>query len=765
MKQQLFTHQRRMCAAVVVAIAVQGASAADIVIAERGRKAEYAIVVSATADPAQRYAAEELRDFAERTTGVALPIKEFSADDTVPAKAVVLTAGDGKGAALGEDGFCLRVKGDRILVKGGSGRGTLYGVYEILERFAGCRWYSSWHSVIPKLDRIAVPDDLDETQKPAIAVRIPYWYDIIKHRDFAARLRVNSVESCERGNPKYGGNALRFGGGLGHCHTFNTLLSPERYAKSHPEYFSMIGGKRVIEKSQLCLTNPDVLAIVTSNVLARMRSDPTARVFGVSQNDWEQYCRCPDCAAVDAEEESNAGTMVRFINKVAEAVERESPDAVIETLAYLYTQKPPKKTKLRKNVMPCLCSINCDFSLPLEKSEKGANATFRRDIEVWGSQSRMLYIWDYVTDYSNYMMPFANIPAMCSNIRFFRDNNAKVIFSLGNYQGAHADFAELKAWLSAKLMWNPDQAAEPLVDEFLCGFYGKAAPFVKEYLDKLQRAQSGHALGCFDSVWNPALTDGFLAESASLLHEAQKAVAGDAAATYNVRLVAFGVDYMRLERMRKEGKVMVFADAVDDKPSPDEMQSLARALLARLDESPDIQLSESRRRHDDIVQAWRMIAENPKAVEGVKNRGIVEERHLTLSYKGALCDFADDALADDGKAVKVFNTHYEWCVRFRMDNVCFAPKTRYRLRIRVRVEKAGSGEAFSCGIQDSKWGCITAISPKTDEISNAYEWYDIGAFTPSRGMYMWFAPGRFANNGASPVNGVWIDKIELSCVR
>ena len=176
-------------------------------------------------------------------------------------------------------------------------------------------------------------------------------------------------------------------------------------------------------------------------------------------------------------------------------------------------------------------------------------------------------------------------------------------------------------------------------------------------------------------------------------------------------------------------------------------------------------LCESRKRHDEIVQVWRTIAENPKAVEGVKDCGIVEERHLSLLYKGAWCDFADDALADDGKAVKVFNTHREWCVRFKMDNVCFAPKTRYRLRIRVRVEKAGSGEAFQCGIQDSKWGCIKAISPKTDEVSDGYEWYDLGSFTPSRGMYMWFAPGRFANGGTSPVNGVWIDKLELSRVR
>ena len=69
-----------MCAAVVAAFAAQGVTAADIVLAERGREAEYAIVVPELSDPAQRYAAEELRDFVERTTDITLPIKTVSAD-------------------------------------------------------------------------------------------------------------------------------------------------------------------------------------------------------------------------------------------------------------------------------------------------------------------------------------------------------------------------------------------------------------------------------------------------------------------------------------------------------------------------------------------------------------------------------------------------------------------------------------------------------------------------------------------------------------
>ena len=112
------------------------------------------------------------------------------------------------------------------------------------------------------------------------------------------------------------------------------------------------------------------------NVLERIRRDPDATFYGVSQNDWRGYCECTNCAAVDAEEASHAGTMVRFVNAIAEAVEKEFPGKFIETLAYQYTRKPPKITKLRHNVIPCLCTIECEFNRPFGVSTNAANVSF-----------------------------------------------------------------------------------------------------------------------------------------------------------------------------------------------------------------------------------------------------------------------------------------------------------------------------------------------------------------------------------------------------
>ena len=732
-----------------------------LVVAERGRPAEYSIVVPEKASPAGKYAAEELRDWTEKVAGVRLPIVTVGnlAGSDLPAKAILLEA-----AAVGTDGFRLKVDGGRLRIIGESGRGTLYGVYEVLERFAGCRWYASWHSLAPHRDRIEVPSDLDETHVPAFAMREPYWYDVLQHPEFAARLRVNS-RSWRRLGEKYGGDPYRFGGGLGSFHTFGKLLPPEEHFDSHPEYFSMVKGRRLRDRTQLCLTNPDVLRIVTSNVLERIRRDPGAKFYGVSQNDWYNFCECQECKAVDDEEGSHAGTMIRFVNAIAEAVEKEFPSAIIETLAYQYTRKSPKKTKPRHNVVPCLCTIECDFAQPLDKSPFKENVSFCRDIEDWSRMTDFLYIWDYTTDFANYTMPWPNVYALQGNIQFFRRSGVKALFEQGAYQGRHADFAELKAWLLAKWMWNSDLPMEKLLDDFFAGYYGKAAPFVRDYFEaihKLQRFCSSHPnkpLLIFDSVGSSVLHDGFLDFAAGCWRQAIDAVKDDPATSYNVRMAAFSFDYLRMERSHW------LLDLRKSKPSvpPEELKGLAQSLLDRMDEAKDIRLAE--RDRSSLVDEWRKIAKDG-GVQCRSDSGELEERYLPIMNRGKWGDYVDDPKAEDGKALKLFNTHFNWCSMLSMGRIAFEPGKKYRLRVRVRVDKAGDGEAFWAGVYSK--GATRGrggIEPRTADVPGGeYRWYDVLTWIPAPDEFFWIAPGRFNASGKSAINGVYIDKIAFDLV-
>ncbi|MEI6605400.1 MAG: DUF4838 domain-containing protein [Verrucomicrobiota bacterium] len=578
------------------------ADAQSLELARRGQPAAYTIVRPAKASPSQVFAAEELQKFTEKMTGVKLPI--LTDDVPLPERAILLGTTQHTAAllgepadlaALGDDGFRLKSRPPHLLIVGGPVRGTLYGVYEILERCGGCRWYSSWHSVIPRLDAWTIPA-LDEIQRPAFAMREPYWFDMFDG-DLAARNKVNGASM--RLEEKQGGK-LRFGTGC-MVHTFHILVPPDEFFATHPEYFSEIGGKRVKNSSQLCLTNPEVLKIVTSRILQRIRLDPAAKLFSVSQNDCLNFCTCAACKEIDTREGSHAGTMISFVNQVAEAVEREFPNVWIETLAYNETRTPPKTVHPRHNVVVRLCSIECEFSKPFDHSTAGQNRKFVEEMNRWSAMTDKLHIWDYTTDFRDYLGPFPNVLALQGNARFFRDHHVVGVFEEGAYQGRHGDFAELKAWLLAKWLWNPELPAESLLNDFFAGYYGPAAPLVRQYFDSLHAfyQKPGTTLSIYDDVLRqPPVTNEFYTHAVELWRQAEEAVKDSPEYSYNVRMGAIPALFAHVSRL-SAGEL-------------DERRVLATDLLARFKEAKDIWISESAEIHQKTLAQWARWSQ-PKA--------------------------------------------------------------------------------------------------------------------------------------------------------
>ena len=741
-----------------------------ITIAERGKPAQYVIVLPAEASPSQKYAAEELQKFTAQMTGVKLSISNDN--ETLPQKAILLgltkftekTVGKTDLEKLGEDGFTLKTSGNHICVIGSGKRGTLYGVYELLEKQGGCRWYSSWHSRIPKLEKWEIPE-LDETQVPAFALREPFWFDMF-NGDLAARNKANGNRM--RLGEKHGGHSHRFGGGLGSCHTFDRLCPVDKYFESHPEYFSEINGKRVNGRTQLCLTNPDVLKIVTSNVLERIRKDPGADFYGVSQNDWYNFCTCPKCRALDDAEGSHAGTMITFVNKIAEAVEKEFPDVIIETLAYQYTRKPPETVRPRHNVMPCLCTIECDFSYPLARGTYKENRDFVDDIQGWSKISPSLYIWDYTTDFRSYIMPFPNVLALQENVKFFQTNSVSYVFEQGAYQGRHGDFAELKAWLLAKWLWNPDLDQEELLQDFFNGYYGAAAPYVRTYFDALHsfyRNEENKPLRIFNNINQLQIPDEFFDRAAVLWQHAEDAVKNKPEYLYNVRMGAIPVLYARLSRMTNGGIIKVWAaEDISQYTLPSESHKLANELIKRFDEAKDIRLSESMERHDNMLKSWKQVASHTNLPKS-QTHAVIEDKLLHLGKRGTWGDTVADPLAEDGSAMKLYNTHFEWCTTLPFREVAFDSGRKYRIRMRVRVEKKPdqTGHAFWSGVYDSKnkRGC-GGCNKNNPDIGDDYAWYTVAEWIPEKDHYFWIGPGRFnKENGKSAIKALYIDRLEI----
>jgi hypothetical protein len=526
----------------------QAAKGQAVTIAQEGA-AKAVIVVAEDATEPERHAATELADFLRQITGAAFEISGPPAAGKsrllVGPGAAKLAAADFSTDGLGADGIVIRTVGDDLILAGGRPRGTLYAVYTFLEENAGCRWWSSTVSTIPKKPTLKV-DPLNVRYVPVLEYRESFWFDAFDG-DWAVRNKCNG--NSERLDDKRGGKHTY----EGFVHTFFPLIPPEKYFAEHPDWFSEINGKRSHERAQLCLTNEQIRAELVKNLKERLRNNPAATIASVSQNDWHGNCQCAKCAAIEQEEGSPAGLLLRFVNAVAEDIEKEFPNAAIDTLAYQYTRKPPKITKPRHNVIVRLCSIECSFSTPLSDER---NKEFRDDIIGWSKICNRLYIWDYTTNFRHYVMPHPNLRVLGPNVKFFVDHNVKGLFEQGAYQSYGAEMAELRAWVLAKLLWDPSRDGRQLTDEFIAGYYGPAAPHIKDYLKTTHDAveAAGDWLGCFSQHTAKFLSFETLSKGWTQLKAAEAAVENDPELRFRVQVAQLPAMYtflLRWDEMRK----------------------------------------------------------------------------------------------------------------------------------------------------------------------------------------------------------------------
>ena len=530
--------------------------ASRFTLAERDQPA--AVTVVADAGASYVHAANELRDYTRRMTGVSLPV--VCVGTAVLGRSIRLVAAK-PSDKCGDDGFCLKVEGENLVITGGK-RGILYGVYEILETYGGCGWYAADCEVVPECASFSVPRDLNRVERPAF-VRRRCNNGYTEDPDFYTRARLNDgVLSPRQREEKYGGTMPDFDDELGICHTFHKAVDPKTYFKDHPEYFSEKGGKRIETETQLCLTNPDVLRLTIEKVIARIRANRAAgknvHIYGISQNDWKNPCMCPRCAAVDEREGSPSGTIIDFVNKVAEAAEKEDPEVIIETLAYQYSRIPPKTIRPRDNVMVALCLIELDFSKPIPDSRFEANVRLGAQLAKWREITQHLYVWNYDSNWRYSSLPHPNLDTLVPNIKYFRMCGVTDLFE--NFLSANPanDFFWLKNWLVTKAMWNPDIDVAAHVRRFTDVYYGPAAPFVREYLKRLSADPRNEAKNplCWDTP--PAgqpYTDAFLSWAIENWDAAEKAVAQESEhIRTRIRWARFSADYARAERFARTGQ-------------------------------------------------------------------------------------------------------------------------------------------------------------------------------------------------------------------
>lgn len=430
-----------------------------------------------------------------------------------------------KNIDLKNDGFCYYIYDKDIIFEASHQQSMVYAVYDFLERIVGCRYYTKTEEYIPTDINLTVNFEKYKFE-PILIYRENYYKDY-EDKEFSEKHKMAPAKKHD-------------GWGFW-CHSFETLVNPDEYFNSHPEYFSLHEGKRVGKNAQLCLSNPQVFDVLVENLKKEMEKNKTATYWSISQNDNNAYCQCEQCKKLNEYDESPMGSVLTFVNKVAE----KFPDKIISTLAYWYTRTPPKHTRPAKNVHIMLCNIEANRGLPIEIDEKSIES--KNELLAWKEICKNVFLWDYCIQFRNLVSPFPNLRVLKPNIRFFVKNNVRSLFSQSNREYG-GEFSELRGYMLSKLMWDPYCDIDEVMNEFLTGYYKQAAPFILNYINTMHDAMehSGGELSIFGSPIdydNTFLTKGLFEEYEKLFDMAQEAVKNDKETLFRVKTARMPLYY------------------------------------------------------------------------------------------------------------------------------------------------------------------------------------------------------------------------------
>lgn len=513
-------------------------------------KAQITIAIHPQADSLERLAAQELSRYLQSITTVPFSIAQVQPHISTKSKYIwVGTTNHAKQPSSAT--YYITSKEGNVFISGSSSWNTLEAVYIFLEQYAGCQFLTPQAEKIPHQPNLTV--DANYSYSPFISTRTVHSKLYFDNPLFAAKRRVSTV------------TFPGFVPGAG-VHTFHKLVPADVWLQKHPEFFALVNGRR--QATQLCLANDTVYRLVVDSVKAWFERNPESNVLSVSQDDNTSYCTCSRCAATDAHEGSSAGSMIHFVNRVAQ----NFPDKTISTLAYQYTRRAPRHVRPLSNVLITLCSIECDRSAPIADKCKD----FERDLQEWKATGATLKIWDYTTQFTNFLAPFPNLHTLQPNVQLFVANNTRWVFEQHSHNPS--ELFELRSYMLAQLLWNPNASYDSLYHGFMDNYYGAAAGPIKQYIHAVHEAIQTDKKFFLFLYGDPAQAFGsflrieLLEQYQQWFDAAEAAANNDSTLLHRVRAARIGVDYAMLEYSRRSAGKYSFAN-----------QKANRQLLSRFE--------------------------------------------------------------------------------------------------------------------------------------------------------------------------------------
>lgn len=246
--------------------------------------------------------------------------------------------------------------------------------------------------------------------------------------------------------------------------------------KDLKSFYATVDKKRYGE--QFCFSSEEMYKRIESYIIDNYGEKKTSR-FVIAPNDDPMACTCPTCSKWGNTSRSATPAVTQLINRLA----KRFPNHLFFTTSYLSTQKMPD-VELAPNVGVIISAI--DLPLRLINLKGTQEKQFAQRLKQWGKVTRQIYVWDYISNFDDYLTPFPILKIARERLAFFRDYSVNGIFLNGSgYDYSSLDDA--KTFVLSALLIHPGLPVEELLQKYIEQEYPHAKDILYPYYCNLER--------------------------------------------------------------------------------------------------------------------------------------------------------------------------------------------------------------------------------------------------------------------------------------
>jgi hypothetical protein len=505
------------CALIASALGLSGHTtlASDLRLADKGRT-EYSIVIPTKASATEAFAAKELQRYLKALSGT-----EFEMALKPGKPSIVLCR---RGSALdprppapearpSPDSYSIFMRDGSLFLIGGGDRGTLYAVYDLLERL-GCRWlapafsfYQGGHERVPKCQQLSLPLKEDVVEQPVLKYRKLYVEEGHSHNasnllqmiDWMPKRRFNTLvvplNYAGRGRVMWDNwrkeltpELRRRGiwievGGHGYENYLNAEMEGGQLFARHPDWFHADASGQRIKSAHavFCTSNREAREYFIASVSRYLDAHLEIEVFDFWPPDGAKWCQCAKCKALGAPSDRQALLLV----EVSAAVRKTRPELRFETIAYAACVAPPLTAVMDPAVLVDFCPIGQCFEFQIGDAKSEKNAAYAGQLKDWVKSFKGdISIYSYYRKYAWRSLPNLIPHYIQNDLRFYRDLGVRGISSYAE-PGDWAAY-ELNHYVLGGLAWNPDANVDTMIQEFAEARFGSQAALARKAYQQLE---------------------------------------------------------------------------------------------------------------------------------------------------------------------------------------------------------------------------------------------------------------------------------------